>query len=153
MNVWGGHSCPPPLTLVLILILILIFRSKSKAADRSVRSTHKAKPVSLVLRHEEKSLAIGDRSRFHRLPVLFQSLDGRIRALRPGTKARPGLGPRRRLHHRQFRNSPDRRPHRIRLRGISAEEVLSDLTKGFRKGFVEGHGFSRAIQSQQRRGL
>jgi hypothetical protein len=63
---WGGHSCPPPLTLILTLIFVGKLQPKTKptpkAADKSVRPTYICSVVGLLI--------LGDGSL-----LLFQQFD------------------------------------------------------------------------------
>ena len=60
----GRRITRDKVSMACALILVLILISEPK----------KLKPV----RYEEEYLESGDRGRFYRLPVLFQSFDGRI---------------------------------------------------------------------------
>jgi hypothetical protein len=49
-NVWGGHSCPPPLTLVFEAFRSQQQKSTSKSADKSARPTQLGRILATKMR-------------------------------------------------------------------------------------------------------
>src|SRR5580692_9184760 len=62
----------------------------------------------------DQSPACADRNRIHHVPVLFQSPDGRVRALGHGADEGIGVGHWRHFHHAQLPDRVDSRPDRLR---------------------------------------
>jgi len=75
-------------------------------------------------RHEEQQMEGLDRGRLHRVPVLRQPLDGRVRTLRNGTEEGPAMGAVRRLHNFESLDRPGGSRYWFCSGGVLAGSIL-----------------------------
>jgi hypothetical protein len=109
-------------------------------ARRTLAYWPRRTPENLRRRHENFLASIA-RNWIHRIPVLFESLDGGVRTVRRGTPARFHLGSIGYLRREQFRDRDRRRSNRL-YSGRAAAQTLAIAPRRYPNARIHIHSIS-----------